>query len=383
MATPAAAAETKLSEPKATTTESKLSPAMAKLADRIRGSLFGLFIGDALAMPAHWYYDASLIPRHYGGKITGYVAPKTHLPGSIMNLSNTGGGGRGSDSSKLVGDVIMKGKHKFWARGGEYHYHQGMRAGENTLDVHITRVLMRSLIKNKGNLDVAAFRNDYIEFMTKEGSHNDTYCNTYHRMFFANYVKGKSPADCPDNDGHNTDGIDAMSLVPPVAFAFMEATEAQKKKVAEESMNLMRRSKILPGFARVLEGLILSVSRGEEVKKAVTETGKLLGLDVPRMVASSYGDPMTACYVSSAFPALLHYAYKYSDDFEKALLASTNAGGENVARGAALGAVLGAAHGMKGIPKHLVEGLYSYKELSQEIDQFVDICVSKMTPAAL
>jgi hypothetical protein len=45
--------------------------------------------------------------------------------------------------------------------------------------------------------------------------------------------------------------------------------------------------------------------------------------------------------LSSSFPALLHYGYKYAG-FEEALLASTNAGGENVARGATLGALLGA-----------------------------------------
>lgn len=46
-------------------------------------------------------------------------------------------------------------------------------------------------------------------------------------------------------------------------------------------------------------------------------------------------DPMTACYIDSSFPSLLYYAAKYGqDDPEQALLRSTNAGGENVARGA-------------------------------------------------
>ena len=43
---------------------------------------------------------------------------------------------------------------------------------------------------------------------------------------------------------------------------------------------------------------------------------------------------MSACYIDSAFPTLLYYAAKYGDDPEQALLRSTNAGGENVARGA-------------------------------------------------
>ena len=39
------------------------------LMDRARAALFGLFIGDALAMPVHWYYDRSRIARDHGGGI--------------------------------------------------------------------------------------------------------------------------------------------------------------------------------------------------------------------------------------------------------------------------------------------------------------------------
>ena len=40
-------------------------------------------------------------------------------------------------------------------------------------------------------------------------------------------------------------------------------------------------------------------------------------------------------------------ASRYSNSFEGALVASTNAGGENVARGAVLGALLGADVGVR------------------------------------
>ena len=42
---------------------------------------------------------------------------------------------------------------------------------------------------------------------------------------------------------------------------------------------------------------------------------------------------------------MLHFAHKYADNPTAALLASANAGGENVHRGCVLGALLGAAHG--------------------------------------
>ena len=34
--------------------------------DRFRGGLWGLFVGDALAMPVHWYYDVAALQRDFG-----------------------------------------------------------------------------------------------------------------------------------------------------------------------------------------------------------------------------------------------------------------------------------------------------------------------------
>lgn len=89
--------------------------------------------------------------------------------------------------------------------------------------------------------------------------------------------------------------------------------------------------------------------------------------------------------MSSSFPALLHYAYKYGggkDGFETALLASTNAGGENVARGATLGALLGASVGMDGLPQHLVDGLHAHAAIARDIDAFIDAIEPGLAAAA-
>ena len=72
---------------------------------------------------------------------------------------------------------------------------------------------------------------------------------------------------------------------------------------------------------------------------------------------------MVACYIDSSFPALLHFAYKYAESPEQAVLANANAGGENVARGSLLGAILGAAHGTQGWPKWAVDGLYANNDI--------------------
>ena len=79
--------------------------------DRIRGALWGAFIGDALAAPTHWFYGGfRQVAAEYGSPLQGYTKPNLNLSGSIMNKSSTGGGGRGSSSGDIIGSVINHGK---------------------------------------------------------------------------------------------------------------------------------------------------------------------------------------------------------------------------------------------------------------------------------
>ena len=71
-----------------------MSKSVMTLVERKRASMLGLYIADAVAMPVHWMYDLRQLKADYG-TITGYVQPKDKFQGCIMNLSNTGGGGRG------------------------------------------------------------------------------------------------------------------------------------------------------------------------------------------------------------------------------------------------------------------------------------------------
>jgi len=72
----------------------------------------------------------------------------------------------------------------------------------------------------------------------------------------------------------------------------------------------------------------------------------------------------------SSYPSLIHFAGKYAENFEEALLANANCGGENVHRGCVLGAVLGAYHGEKAIPAHLKDGLHDSATIRKEIEAF-------------
>ena len=346
---------------------------MASRLDRTVGSLVGFYAGDALAMPVHWYYDTRQLRDDFG-KITKYEAPKPRFPGSIMNLSNTGGGGRGSDQGDIVGTVILHGKKEFWKKGGNCHYHHGMKAGENTLDALVTKVLTKSMIK-QGEVDPRDCIESYIKFMTTKGSHNDTYAGTCHRMFFKNLVDGRKPEDCPDNDSHNVDAIDALMILPPVVLAHYASSPEVRSEAIRKAIQATRNTEAVLRYANIYSDMLLAVFDGTSIPEAAIEAGKQLNYDIAKEVRM-YGDrqdPMVACYIASSFPAMLYFAHKYGDNYESLLLASANAGGENVARGSLLGALAGARFGLSGTPNHLKSGLVAYDEIVKDSQDFAKV----------
>ena len=348
------------------------------LADRKKAALFGLYIADAVAMPVHWMYDLRQLRMDYG-KVTGYVKPKDKFSGSIMNLSNTGGGGRGAFTGSIIGDVINHGKKQYWVRGANFHYHLGLHAGENTLEAKICRLLTTTISSNKGTFDSDQFLKNYVQYMTTPDTHNDTYAATAHRMFFANYIQKLPLEACADNDGHNTDSIDGLTLCVPIILHSYNGQEEgpardEIKSQARAVIKTLRKSGALFLYSDALTDLLCDVLGGKDLRLSLESCGsKYLHGSVKEMVESSNGaDPMVACYIQSSFPAFLHFCYKYADDMEAAILANANAGGENVARGSLIGAVFGANVGggeeMKG---WMVEGLYHRAEIQEEIEKFI------------
>jgi len=340
--------------------------------DKIRGCYYGQFIGDSLAMPVHWYYDINQLKKDFG-KITKYEAPKVPFPNSILNSSNTDGPGRGSDSGNLIGEVILHGKKKFWQRGKSFHYHHGMKAGENTLDTQITRVLYRNLIKNK-QFSQADFLQDFIKFMTTPNTHNDIYASSAIRIFFKNWSLSVPLEKCPGDDKHNVEAIDALVITLPVILANLFAEEQKRNEEVKAAIFATRVAQEAAEFAVIYADLLRCVLLKEKsFKDAIVEAGKKIGFDVKKEVESHKGksDPMTACYIDSSFPVLLFYAYKYAENPEQAVLASANGGGENVARGALIGALAGAEHGISKFPKNLVDELFEKDEISKEMEEFI------------
>ena len=351
-------------------------------ADRIRGALWGMFIGDALAMPVHWYYSISTLWQDFG-QIRDYQAPKVHHPNSIMALANTGKAGRGNQDGDIVGNVILKGKKQHWGQANR-HYHQGMQAGDNTLNLLCARGLLRSL-NAKNQYDPADFLREYIGFMTEPDRHNDTYAESYHRDFFANYAKGVLPENCAGPDGHDTASIGGLVSLPLVIMTNLNGCDlVSTQKAALTHQHLTHRSSFLERYSLELSKLLFHIfnDNNPNTEQLACEAASSLGFPAAKIVESVRrnnsadsevigGLLSPACYIDQSFPSVLYLAARYPDDFESAIIANTNVGGDNCHRGAVLGAILGASLGVEAIPKRWIKGLTAYGELNAEIEQFI------------
>jgi ADP-ribosylglycohydrolase len=344
--------------------------------------LWGAFVGDALAMPVHWYYNIAVLAQDFG-LLKDYQAPKAHHPNSIMALANTAKAGRGSQDGDIVGDVILRGKKHHWGQANR-HYHQGMSAGDNTLNLLCARVLLRSLV-SKGHYDKTDFLQAYIRFMITPDQHNDTYAESYHRDFFANFTNGIDPELCAGAEGHDTASIGGLVSLPLVIVASLKSESLDaSNEAALTQQRLTHRSSLLERHTLELSKLMFNIFTDLDfnLEQLAFDAASNLGFPAEQVVKHVRlnqsadlevigGLLSPACYVDQSFPSVLYLAARYHDDFESALVANTNVGGDNCHRGAVLGAILGAALGMDAIPKRWIEGLTAHDEIRDEIEGFV------------
>lgn len=351
-------------------------------ADRLRGLLWGAFVGDALAMPVHWYYNIAALWQDFG-ESRDYQEPKDMHPNSIMALANTAKAGRGGQEGDIVGSVILKGKKHHWGQKNR-HYHQGMQAGDNTLNLLCARVLLRSLVK-KMQYDAEDFLHEYIRFMTEPDRHNDTYAESYHRDFFANYAAGIKPELCAGSEGHDTASIGGMVSLPIAISSIVSKGDLEAvNRIALKQLRLTHNSSLLEQHALQLGQLLFHIVNEVNVnaKEMACEAAYKLGFPAAKVIQAVRENNASdhdvigrllspACYIDQSFPAVLYFAARYHDDFESALLANTKVGGDNCHRGAVLGSILGASLGVDAIPKRWITGLTAHAELDKEIEAFV------------
>jgi len=304
--------------------------------DMFENAYLGSLVADAVSMPVHWYYDREALRAEYGA-ITGYLPPKNPHSGSIL--------WRSQYTAPNEKGEILHDQARYWGQRG-IHYHQFLKAGENTLNYQLAIELLR-LCEKTGGYDPDAWLAHYIDFMLTPGKHRDTYLEEYHRGFFTKYAMGKPPRKCAIQDEH----IGGLAQVPALCFIMRKADLSELRAAVKEHVGLTHAHANVLRAADTLARLLFRIREGSPVHEAIRrEAGDWISgnkaetwLSQPdtHVIGQRFSP---ACYIAESMPASLYLVWKYHDDFDAGVIANAMVGGDNCHRGAVVGSLLGAAN---------------------------------------
>ncbi|MAY56569.1 MAG: ADP-ribosylation protein [Gammaproteobacteria bacterium] len=399
------------------------------IASRIENALWGAFIGDALAMPVHWFYSTDHIREQFPSGIDQYYpAPHPH-PDSFMVGSSYQPDVKKAKACDRDFDILHEHtrfyrtsysdfKFKLDAREGEHgnettsleeriHYHHGSQAGESTLGAGLLRLLMRSVI-SRGGYSQDGFMQDFIGYMTTPRDNSDPYTEIYLRRWFENYSLGIAPENCAEQQ-RQVWSIDSVGgLIRPLVLSLLNSdNQFIAMGMAITHQQLTHRSEVVssglgvlvPALLRLVNGsdpqkvfkdLLAQVPSpaisGDELFKAYREhdgPGNIPADEAWRLHMSFLKEGAetrstdyfaTACYVEQALPLMAKLGKEHDCGLISTLRANAEIGGDSVHRGLVLGLLLAA--GSSEVPEEWITGLKDHEALREEIRQFAALAAS-------
>jgi len=342
-----------------------MTHASVSLEQRARGALMGAYVGDALALGPHWYYDLDALRRDYGDWITDYTEPR---PG---------------------------------------RYHAGLRAGQSSQAGHILDLLVHSLTERGGydepdfcrRLDEQLFpRLDGTPMNGPGGYTSQSIRETWRlrvgerrpwgevagladtteaaeRVLALAIRYAAQPAELARTVSANTaltqrdTTVMAMTVAYACVLGSLVRGEALDAGTSDRLMALVRDG-ALPFHSVTSDGEQTPPDGPEAPRHAgqfpspdalLTVSGILRAVADPGVriepawkASLVYGMP---CAVYHQFPAAYYLAGRFQGDFESAVLHAVNGGGQNQARAILTGALAGAIGGIQSIPDRFLEGL--------------------------
>jgi ADP-ribosylglycohydrolase len=304
--------------------KSKHSRYAVSLADRVRGALWGGLVGDAFCLGSHWIYSIYEISQRYPDGIKGFEAPLTG------------------------------------------HYHYGKQSGDFSHYGDAALVMLTS-IAERGRFEAADFGAHLIGLM---GDDNYTgYRDHATKGMLANYHAHMTERpDVPFDyqQGADDDQPATVTHLAPVVAAHVH--DPDLLDVVERTTRVCQNNDRAVAFAKASALILRHLLEGCTPEAAVVATrlvirspSKTLMEVNKRMKVACAARILTpidatilfgqSCPLYSSFTAALHTTLVCEDDFGSAIIASANAGGDNAARSAMVGAWLGAYHGIAGIPE--------------------------------
>jgi len=341
------------------------------LQNRAAGAIMGAFIGDAMGLGPHWYYNLAELRCDHGEWISDYTEPK---PG---------------------------------------RYHAGLKAGQLSQAGFILQLTLRSLVE-RGGYDEQDFcrRLDEELFPLLDGTPvcgPGRYTSQSIREAWRRRVQQKLPWG---QTGGHADTTEAIERTLAIAVRYALSPEQLAASVARNTILTQIDDTVVSmtvAYCAVLGMLVdgyrldteLSgklmqlVMTGKLPFHAVTRAGAHLprpgdpdppragrfaspdALLTPSCIAAAAADPDIRiepawkvslvygmpCAIYHQLPAAYYLAARFHDNFEMALLHAINSGGQNQARAILTAALVGAQTGLSAIPQRFLDGLKNSEEL--------------------
>jgi ADP-ribosylglycohydrolase len=291
--------------------------------DRLKGAIWGQFVGDAAALGTHWIYDLTEQQEQYPDGVNGFEAPK------------------------------------------EGHYHFGKQPGDQTHYGDGALVLLES-IANEGVFDVRAFGSSFVESFRPDvypGYLDHATIGTLEN--FKRFTESGSARDFDFQQGADDDQLAAASRVAALVVRYWK--DPSVVSLVEQATRVCQNNEYAVAYMKFNALLLLELLNKSDVQAAVAHaTDKMATIDLGpeisvqvhqavNLISKDVTDATLAfgqsCPLPKSFPSSVHALLKHSENFETAILAVLRAGGDNAGRAAMVGAWLGAHLGLDAIPE--------------------------------
>jgi len=333
--------------------------------ERAAGAIMGAFIGDAMALGPHWYYDLAEMRRDYGEWITDYTDPK---PGRYHSGLRAG-------QLSQAGFILRMTLDSLVACGGYYEADFCRRMDEELLPL-----LDGTPMSGPGGYTSQSMRELWRQRVEQQlpwgqtgGLADDTEAIERTLALAVRYAldPGRLAATITSNTvlTQNDPAIVAMTVAYGAVLGMLVRGHALNPQLSGKLMRLVNKGE-LPFHHVTSENLQPPRPGDPDPPRAGLFTSPDALLTPSYMAAAAldpeiriepawkvsivYGMP---CAIYHQLPAVYYLAARFHDDFEAALLHAVNGGGQNQARATLAGALVGAQVGLAGIPQRFIDGL--------------------------
>jgi ADP-ribosylglycohydrolase len=311
--------------------------------NRIRGAIWGQFVGDAAALGSHWIYDLDELAQLFPGGPVGFEQPR---PG---------------------------------------HYHARRQPGDQTHYGDGALVLLES-VGQHGGFDPLVFGAAFVNSFDEK--RYDGYLDKATRGTIANFEVFASthpPEDFDFQSGADDHHPATQTRLSVLVARYADAPLGEFLRLVDALTLVTQDNAVARADARFAALLLRFLIDGSSVENALDTAvehvestdaaeGSLVRDQVDRARRAG-GDTTKAtlslgqsCPLEYTVPGALQVFLSFPDDFEHAIVATLQAGGDNAARASMAGSWLGAHLGVDAIPVAWRERLANAQRISGGIE---------------